>query len=444
MTKSASRMRYLLALAGVWFSMPALASMGNIATNYGLVPMDVASAQAFSMFNDQVSATYYNPAYLAHDPRGELTLGLLQANNQLKAASVGGANPPVRNGDLIQDAPAQNSLVGMKTNLASLTTFNHPIYLGFMAGIEKYGMEMLAFSSSTSKTGQYLKYGRQPLFLNIGGATPIWRGIDAGFSTRITLHADAALVAQTDLAGNTQYEKLNVNARPSFRPIFGLNIDWGDTLCPDHDCWASGWDTAFAYRTHSSYRTAVYANTVIPGTIPAPGLTLQVTTLDSYQPDILEAAIQYKGRGIRAALAVEQQRWSDLTDRFQGDTVKNQANAQFKDVLVPRAAVQVDLGQYIHLTTGVAYQKSPLESNQTLDVNYFDNNEWILGVGASAVFPEAPFLRYPLEIDLGYQHHFLKPRDFQMTYSSAPSNPYETVTAKGSIDVFSGSVTLKF
>jgi len=51
-------------------SMSASASMGNIGTTYGVMPIDVATAQSLSMFNDQVSATYYNPASLIrrHQP----------------------------------------------------------------------------------------------------------------------------------------------------------------------------------------------------------------------------------------------------------------------------------------------------------------------------------------------------------------------------------------
>ena len=63
----------------------AYASMGNIGTTYGVLPSDVASAQALSMFNTQVSAVYYNPAYLTKDPRGELTMGLLHADHELRA-----------------------------------------------------------------------------------------------------------------------------------------------------------------------------------------------------------------------------------------------------------------------------------------------------------------------------------------------------------------------
>jgi hypothetical protein len=70
-----------------------MASMGNIGTTYGVLPSDLASAQALSMFNSQVSATYYNPAYLAKDSRGELTTGLLHADHELRPV-LSVAGPP--------------------------------------------------------------------------------------------------------------------------------------------------------------------------------------------------------------------------------------------------------------------------------------------------------------------------------------------------------------
>lgn len=50
-----------------WLPMAALtlspvaghAAMGQIATNFGLLPQDVASAQALSMFSNDPSVTYY-------------------------------------------------------------------------------------------------------------------------------------------------------------------------------------------------------------------------------------------------------------------------------------------------------------------------------------------------------------------------------------------------
>ncbi|WP_332248858.1 hypothetical protein [Alcanivorax jadensis] len=81
---------------GVLVQSVALASMGNIGTTYGVLPSDIASAQALSLFNDQVSATYYNPAALARDSRGELTTGLMHADHELRAESLGGADALMR------------------------------------------------------------------------------------------------------------------------------------------------------------------------------------------------------------------------------------------------------------------------------------------------------------------------------------------------------------
>src|SRR5690606_27525923 len=65
----------------------ACANMGNLGTTYGVMPSDVATVQALSMFNTQVSTAYYNPAFLARDTRGEMTAGLMHADPNLKADS---------------------------------------------------------------------------------------------------------------------------------------------------------------------------------------------------------------------------------------------------------------------------------------------------------------------------------------------------------------------
>ena len=432
----------------------AYASMGNIGTTYGVLPSDVASAQALSMFNTQVSAVYYNPAYLTKDPRGELTTGLLHAEHELRATSLGGANPPNRSGgDVLQDSPSQHTLIGMKTDLSSLTKFNHPIFFGVMIGVEKYGEEMLAFESQTSREGQYFEYGRQPLFLNLGGATTLWRGIDIGASARITLHSEAELVATTNLAGETRYEELNVSAKPSIRPILSATVDMAETFCPDNEgCWLDGFETAFAFRGYSNTNTTVDAQTVIPGTIAPPGLNLKVTTLDSYQPNIYSAGLLYGGERFRVGASVEMQQWSDLEEEFDSDTIKDQAvnsevgTLEFQDIVVPRLGAEFELNDTFMLTGGVAYSESPLESNASLDVNYLDADKWIVGLGLTAKYKNPHFLAYPVRLDFGYQYQKLEAREFDLYATNSPTypEPYETVEADGDVHVFSGSVTLKF
>ncbi|MFT0138279.1 OmpP1/FadL family transporter [Alcanivoracaceae bacterium MT1] len=434
------------------FSGVSMASMGNIATTYGLLPSDISSAQGLSLFNTQASAVYYNPAYLTKDPRGELTSGLLHAEHELRVGSRGGAAPPIRNGKVLQDSPSQHVLLGTKTDLSSMSRLNHPIYLGVMLGVEKYGEEMMAFESSTSNEGQYFEYGRQPMFLVLGGATQIWRGLDFGASARVTLHATSELRAVTTLGGKTSYEKMNVEAKPSIRPIVGLTMDWGESFCDGGGCWYDGLETAFSYRAYSNTKTTVDANTVIPGTVAEPGLSLAVTTLDSYQPDIYSLGTMYGNDRFRVGASVELQRWSALEKEFERDTIKDQAVKngigvlEFKDIVIPRIGAEYKLTPNYMVTGGVAYSQSPLDSDASLDVNYLDTDKIIVGLGLTAQFEDPHFFAYPVRFDLSYQYQRLRPRDFDLYATNSPSypEPFERVEAEGDVHVFAGSVTLKF
>ena len=429
------------AVASVLATAPASASMGNIGTTYGVMPVDVATAQSLSMFNSQVSATYYNPAYLTADERGELTTGLLHAEQELRSAN------PNANGDILANSPSQHVLIGMKTNLGSLTRFDHPIYLGFIAGVEKYGKEMLAFNSQTTESGQFLQYGKEPLFLNIGGATPLWRGISVGASVRVTLDATARLEAVSTLGGETSREQLSVNAEPSLKSILGTTIDLGSTFCPESDCLLQGWESAFTYRTKSSASTTVNSNIVVTQTIPDPGLSLAVSTIDSFQPETFGVGIQYKTDGWRIGGSVEQQNWSELEDQFANDTIKDQESVaaasriEFDDILIPRIGAEYTLSEHFALRTGVAYEESPLKSTRNPEINYLDTDKIVVGLGLSATYTRTRLLAYPVRLDIGYQYQQLQERDFTLVdYEGNETD----VTADGDVHVISGSITLKF
>lgn len=438
---SARALTLAVAAASTTLSVPTSASMGNIGTTYGVMPVDVATAQSLSMFNNQVSATYYNPASLTRDERGELTAGILHAEQELRSTN------PNANGDVVSSSPSQHVLIGMKTNLGSLTRFDHPIYLGFIAGVEKYGKEMLAFDSRTSTSGQFLQYGKEPLFLNLGGATPVWRGISVGASARITLDATANLNAVSTLGGETSRERLAVNAEPQIKTILGTTIDLGSTFCPESSCFLQGWETAFTYRTKSSASTTVDSNIIVTQTIPDPGLSLAVTTIDSFQPETFGFGAQYRGENWRLGGSIEQQNWSELSSEFAGDTIKNQSTIpasdriRFDDTLIPRIGAEFDLNKNFSVRGGVAYEESPLKSTRNPEINYLDTDKIVVGLGISATYDRTRLLAYPVRLDLGYQYQQLQERNFTLVdFDGAETS----VTADGDIHVISGSVTLKF
>lgn len=419
--------------------LPAIsfANMGNSPSTYGLLPTDIASAQAMSIFNSQTSAVYYNPAALAQDERGELNLGMLHADHDLKA-----------NGKTIYNSPSQQVQIGMKTDLSDLTDSHHPIYFAFMAGVEKYGGEMMSFSSSTSNHGQYMQYGRQPLFLSLGGATKLWRGIDAGVALRTTLHSTATLKTYTDLAGNMDYEELDVSAEPVLRPIVGVSMNVGETFCPDTSCWMDNLDVALSYRGRSNTKMKIDANTTIPGTIPDPGLSLAVVTLDSFQPDITALGVKYDLGESRIAATLEYQAWQRLNKELEKDTIKGDAGIYPQDIVIPRLAVEFDLDDIFTLTLGAAYEKAALHKDlrSTLNVNYLDANKTIAGIGLAAELPKITGIAKPIRLDVGYQYHNLSKRNFDLTSTdpATPANPYGRVQTSGDVHVFSGSITMKF
>ncbi|MEY1661147.1 OmpP1/FadL family transporter [Isoalcanivorax beigongshangi] len=425
-----------LAWAMTWglaavLAQPAVASLGNAPSSYGLLPSDVGSAQSLSIFNDRISAVYYNPANLVRDRRGELTGGVFHADHDLKT-----------NGDRIMNTPSQQLQLGLKTDLSNLSTLDHPLYFGMMVGVEKFAKEMMAFSSSTSNSPQYLTYGRQPLFLTAGVGTSVWRGIDVGFSLRVTLHASATLNTDTTLAGHTSNEELDVSAKPVFRPIVGLNIRWGETFCGKSDCWMDNLETAIAYRAYSNARTKVNSNVSVPGVIVPPGLNLAIQTFDSFQPEITTLGVKYDFGQFRLGVTGEYQAWGRLQRELRDDTIKDQAHANFRDIVIPRVGVEFDLGDHLTFTAGVAHERSPLESKRTVGVNYVDADKTVFGLGLTAVIPKMPMLAYPVRMDLGYQHQRIDKRTFEVV----DGNGLYLGDAKteGSVNVFSTSVTLRF
>jgi long-chain fatty acid transport protein len=417
--------------------------MGTIGTTYGVLPSDMSSAQSLSMFNTQVSSSYYNPAYLVKDPRGELTVGIMHSEQELRASSIN------RDGDVVSNTPSQHILIGMKSNLSSLTKTNHPIQIGFMAGVEKHGEEMLGFESKTSEEGQFLGYSREPLFLNIGLGTQAWRGIDIGLAIRITLEASATLNAVSDLSGETKQEGISVSAKPVPRGIVSVNLDYGGTFCPESTCFISGFESALAYREASATKTTVESNITVDQIIPSPGLKIAVATIDSYQPQIITLSTQYKSDNWRVGVTLEHQKWSDLGNEFKGDSIKDQASISdaliltFNDTVVTRIGTEIKLNDNFCVTTGLSYEKSPLENTQSPDINYFDNNKYVAGLGVSAMFEKTKILAYPVKFDLAYQYHMLKERDFSIT-PFGTETATESVKTDGNIHVLSGSVTLKF
>lgn len=439
--------RHLAIAIALTLSTGAQAGMGNIATTYGLMPTDVGTAQALSLFNTEVSSTYYNPANLIKDGRGALTFGFLHAEPELRAEQIdGNANAPARNGRVLSDERSQQVLIGFKTDLSFLFTNDHPIYFGLLAGVDRYGRELLAFNSEKSEDGQFFQYGRQPLFINMAVGTNLWRGISAGAGARITLHAEANLSATTTLSGETSEESLQVDAKPHVTPILGLNMNLADTFCPDYDCGLGGWDIAAAYRGKSTAETAVNGDILVDGISGGEEfLPMRINTLDSAHPEIYTLGIQYEGEKWRVGATAEHQRWAQIGKAFNADTIKNDGNIDLRNITIPRIGMEYNISRMFSVMGGLAYEESPFRSNTNPEVNYLDNDRYVLGLGGKLTLCSLPFLAHPVTLGLGYQYHYLDDNTFELVnFEGTSDETRETVVSDGDVHVLMGSLSFRF
>jgi hypothetical protein len=440
-----------LLLVALFAASPAtlIAGAGDAASTYGLGPANVGSAQAFSPFGSGAWATYYNPAALARSPEGELTAVVQYGDQELRARSLGGDAPLVRENDVLSDQSSELVLLGIKTRIAGASDDAIPAYLGINVGVDEFTSNALPFSANTSEEGQFLRYQSQPLFLAIGGAVGnLLHGIDVGISARLTLAANARLEAVSDLAGNTDSEQLSLQAEPSLTPSLGANIRLNDVLCGSRSClpFKLKPELALFWRGQSSYEVDVDANVVIPGVIPEPGLDLALATLDTFQPRVYGVGVLLPINKLELVATLERQQWSDLEKEFAGDTVRDQAGLKFSDITVTRLGASYQWSDALALYTGIAMEDSPLKSRQSQDVNFLDSDRLVIGIGADYRITSAPVIGKPVVLSLAYQYQQLDDAEFDLTSINSPTDPapFETVRADGDVHVISGSLSLRF
>lgn len=453
-----NKQNILRATAAAFLFLPAfsLAAMGTVATNFGLLPQDVATAQSLSLFSNQPSAVYYNPAYLARDRKGQVSAAYLFTEQDIRAKQWDTPDNVVQD-DVIEDSSNYNVLLGFKTDLSTMLKSDRAMVLGLMLGAERSGERLLSFDSQTSQTAQSFRYGQQSLFLSAGVGLNVVPGFDVGAAARITLAADATLNTEARIVENDdslEKEQLVLTAKPSIQPILSGNINWGEMICPKKDCWLTGLETAAAWRYESAVKTSIGGNAFLGG---APALPLVLSTIDGYQPEIFTAGIHYNLYKARFGVTAEYQLWSGLEDNLSRDTVRDQANLRFKDVLIPRIGMEYRLNKEFSFLFGVSYEESPLESTESLDINFVDSDRLVFGAGFSYLIEKALFLSQPVRVDFAYQYHHLFDRDFRLstTRNLSETNPAncevngrearcEDVTSSGGAHVVNASINLTF
>ncbi len=455
--------KYYRAVAAAHFLLAgvnAQAGMGTVANTFGLLPGDVGSSQASSLFSEEASAAYYNPAALAQTELTQFTPGYLYVSPELRLHSRGGSNPPTRTGSVLSDEKNNQVVIGLKLYLNNISPQDHNISWGLVMAVEDDGKTMLNIEDETSQEGQFMQYGEKPIFVSSSVGAEIRDGWFIGAGSRMNVHGTAPAYVESTLDGQTSHEIVNVQGSTTFSALVGTLLDFGKLFCEDKNralC-KPGLKLAAAYRQESFYSLELNAVAVIPGTINPPGVPLNVFALDVYMPSIIALGARYPiNDKWFMDFTYELQRWSDLTDKLKSkpglNSIKDQANAQFQDISVPRFALNYKgLKEYFNLNDrddltlifGFALEESALKDGLTPDVNWLDNDRTVLSIGTTYTLGHSTFLNNPLSFTAAYQYHMLDDREFQLSNSDAPTEPFETVNADGEVSIMSFGLNLRF
>lgn len=442
---------FVCVIPAVIFSQSAFAGIGGAAINFGLGPVSAGTAMSLSPFLADPMAVYYNPASLAGAKANELSLIGHRADSELKVRSISGNELPAHGENRVSDAYSELAVLGVNLPVNFVGSKKPEYFFGFNLGVDNYGRNFLPFNDSTSTEGQFLRYQSEPLYIGLGVAkSDVIKGVDIGVGSRITLNATASLDATSDLAGNTDSESVTMKAAPKFSINFGVNADVEKMLCNSSECKLPLFDStsiAGFWRDESYWGVGVKANLVVPGLIPEPGLNVKLNTIDSYQPEVIGVSIKKTfNKKIQTVLTLEEQKWSKLNSLYSNDTVRDQAELEFKDVYIPRLGFYYSATEVVSIFAGMSFEKSPLTGKQSPDVNAFDSDKMVYGVGTNISLNDAIGAGKSVQFALALQYQKLKEREFELINVNSPMypNPYETVKIDGDALTLSASVTATF
>ncbi|MDP8225010.1 MAG: hypothetical protein P9L99_16745 [Candidatus Lernaella stagnicola] len=187
-----------------------------VPTTYGLSARSVGLGNAMTAVGDDYSATFFNPAALGALTTNQIDLGYMYAAPKL----TGG---PSGNEDAVDfDTANKLTLIGFTMNLSTLFENEHGLGLGFDIAIDDNLKSFMAFEEKRSDDGQFMRYGLTSVTMTTGLGVEIIPQLYIGAGGFVMVKGENQLVAETDMAGNTKEEQIQVNAEPVIAPIISL------------------------------------------------------------------------------------------------------------------------------------------------------------------------------------------------------------------------------
>ena len=369
----------------------------DISTQFGLSPRGIGMGNAVSAVTHDYASTFYNPAGLALTPESSFTFGYLYAAPRFRHARPSGAQQLVFSQHL--NAP----VLGYRQNLRTVFP-------------DRWGRNIVVSicvaSSDNFKTGTLVEtklypdpqvpvFGRvqDMLVMNGGVGLEVFPFLLIGGGMRFAATYDAtSLIAHINLeTGETEVERLAVNADTEIQPIAGLILRPWDSL---HlaGVWRRGGSPIRLLGAGGG--TAQIGPLVLP-------MSLSLAFRDFYTPDEVAGSIAWSPwERILLAVEVTWARWS----RYDAPYGETPPGDPFRDIVTPRFGVEYAITKRLKGQAGYYWQPSPVKDVQPF-TSYLDTDQHVFSTAVEYALPLRRMFKYPLVLRAYLQYQYLPRRD---------------------------------
>ncbi len=419
------KLLFSLFVLTVFFCMSGVTygSLSFVPNTYGLSAKSVGLGNAMTAVGDDYSMTFFNPGALGALETNQLDITYLYAEPRFYGGVYG-------NDDVEFNVANKLTLIGFTMNLSGLFNNRHGVGLGFDIAIDNNLKSFLAFDEHRDDNGQFVRYGLSSVTMVTALGVKIIPQLHIGLGGFIMIKGQNTLVAETDLAGNTREEEIQVNAEPAIAPIIGI-------FAPVHDMVTLG--AVYRGRGKAEFSEIDAGTDALVSESSLTKLNLLMSFTDTYVPQ--QAAFGVSVRPIPQlllALDTTWMNWKDYQDQaLEKDVVRGDSDFETKDIYVPRLGIEYSPIEELYLRFGYYYEETPFDGVGIGNTVILDNSKHVGSLGIGWDVSYIPFLAHPLSLGVTYFNHYLAPRTVE-------ADDGREFTSSGDLNGVVGSITLRF
>lgn len=404
-------MKSVLKLLIITISYVSSASLShaNVGEIFGLGSRASSMGNAFTAVPGGAFGFYYNPASILFSEKvtagfgtiyGEINFKTLPSDLILETKNSG---DKVRKGDVdINTESTKGSVFGLILPLRKeypRVAIGGTGYLPFdrLVSIQFEQPYIPIYPIYSKRTQRFSFYG--------GGATEILPGLSIGAGINLFTRLEGNVVMRATTAEPILV--LGINGTPGISPVAGIQYEKENY----------GIGLSYKYETKSTAKVTLKPQLT---NIMGADFGLEWLTAGSYLYDPTQISLGLFSKildSITVATDLLYQRWSKfqlpyLDIESKGpDLGKSEVRGSFRDTMSPRIGIEYSFNQ-ISFRGGYQYLPSPIEINQSSNLNLLDADKNIYSVGLGYNFNSIFGIEInPIDLDVHYQLHKLKDKE---------------------------------